>query len=232
MPAPLVLLFDLDGTLVRTGGAGVRAFERGFGEALGWPGALDGLSMAGRTDPGIAQAAALRRIGRELTETELGSVFAHYLACLPEELAATPGYRVLPGIREFLEAHARDPLTLLGLGTGNLEAGARLKLVRGGLEGYFTFGGYGSDARERPDVLRAAVRRAEARLGGRVPPERVVVIGDTPLDAAAGRAIGARTLCVATGPFTCAALAAGPADVVVPDFGERKAVDAALAAWR
>jgi phosphoglycolate phosphatase len=232
MSAPLVLLFDLDGTLVRTGGAGVRAFERGFGEALGWTRALEGLSMAGRTDPGIAQAAAVRRIGRELTGTELEAVFARYLACLPEELAAAPDYRVLPGIREFLEAHRDDPQTRLGLGTGNLETGARIKLERGGLDGYFTFGGYGSDARERPEVLRAAVRRAAERLGVRVTPERVVVIGDTPLDAAAGRAIGARTLCVATGPFDPAALAAGGADVVVQDFSAAAAVDAALEAWR
>lgn len=233
MPAPLVLLFDLDGTLVRTGGAGVRAFERGFAEALGWSGALDGLSMAGRTDPGIAQAAALRRIGRELSEPELASVFARYLACLPDELAAAPAFRVLPGVREFLEAHRDDPGTRLGLGTGNLEAGARLKLARGGLDGYFTFGGYGSDARERTEVLRAGIRRAEAGLGARVPPERVVVIGDTPLDAAAGRAIRARTLCVATGPYGSAVLAGDAnADAVFDDLADLAAVEAVLDRWR
>ncbi len=232
MPGPLVLLFDLDGTLVRTGGAGVRAFERGFVEALGWAGALDGLSMAGRTDPSIAQEAARRRIGRDLSEPELAAVFAHYLACLPGELAAAPAYRVLPGVREFLEAHRDDPGTRLGLGTGNLEPGAHLKLARGGLDGYFAFGGYGSDARERTELLRVGIRRAEAGLGERVPPERVVVIGDTPLDIAAGRAVGARTLSVATGPYAPAVLAEAGADAVFEDLGDLAAVVARLDRWR
>jgi len=221
MTIPLVLLFDVDGTLIRTGGAGVRAMNRGFQEVMGWPDALGGLSLAGMTDLGIAHAVSRRLCGRELTSAELSAIFDCYLVCLYEELAAATEFRVMPGMREFLDTHRRHPGVLLGLGTGNLEAGARLKLEHAGLFQYFRCGGYGSDALARADVLQAGVRRAEALLGAAVPPERIVVIGDTPLDVNAGRAIGAHTVAVATGPFTVAELGAGGAHCVVETFADQ-----------
>lgn len=223
MTSPLVLLFDVDGTLIRTGGAGVRAMNRGFEAVMGWPDALHRLSLAGMTDMGIAHLVSRRR-GRNLTPEEMESVFARYLDCLREELAAAADFRILPGIREFLEEHRERAEVLLGLGTGNLETGARVKLEHARLFHYFRCGGYGSDAVERAEVLQTGVRRAAALLGGPVPAGQVVIIGDTPLDVRAGRNIGARTLAVATGPFTVAELADSGADGVVESFADRDGV--------
>lgn len=223
MTKPWVLLFDVDGTLIRTGGAGIRAMRRGFMEVLGWPDALTNVSLAGMTDMGIAHQEGRRHLGRMLTPEELEAAFARYLVCLREELDAAADFRVLPGVREFLAARHLDPRFLLALGTGNLEAGARIKLEHADLMKFFVCGGYGSDALLRPDVLRAGVRRAEALLGAPVAPERVIVIGDTPLDVAAGQAVGARTLAVATGPFAVEVLRESGASAVAPDLASPEA---------
>lgn len=221
MPAGVFWLFDLDGTLVRTGGAGMQAMEQAFTEIMGWQDPLAGISPAGRTDPSIAHEISGKFRGCDMAPQELERVFGRYLELLAQTLAAAPEFRVLPGIREFLEQAQTWPDTWLGLGTGNLEAGARLKLERGGLNAFFRFGGYGSDAVDRVGMLRVAVSRGEALRGRLGPNGRVIVVGDTPHDVAAGRAIGARTLAVATGPYTQAQLAASGADLVLKDFAER-----------
>lgn len=220
MPLRCVYLFDLDGTLVRTGGAGVRAMSRGFESVMGWSRALESVSLAGMTDPAIAHLISRERRGCDMAPQEMALVFEAYLAFLKEELAAAASYRVLPGIREFLDAESRRPDVLIGLGTGNLEQGARIKLEHGGLSHYFRFGGYGSDACARHEVLIAGVRRAEAAVGESIPPEKFLVIGDTPKDILAGQAIGARTLAVATGPYTPAELDAHQPDAVVAQFDD------------
>lgn len=231
MPAPAFWLFDLDGTLVRTGGAGMQAMEQAFVEVMGWQDPLAGISPAGRTDPSIAHEISHKFRGCSMAPEELERVFGRYLELLEQTLAAAPEFRVLPGIREFLEQAQTWPDTWLGLGTGNLETGARLKLERGGLAGFFRFGGYGSDAENRVEMLRVAVRRGEALRGGRLrPADRVIVVGDTPHDVAAGMAIGALTLAVATGPYTQAQLAASGAQLVLKDFTEQERLRAWLSA--
>ncbi|MEW6516456.1 MAG: HAD hydrolase-like protein [candidate division FCPU426 bacterium] len=227
IPAGYLWLFDLDGTLVRTGGAGMQAMEQAFTEVMGWREPLAGISPAGRTDPSIVHEVSEKQRGRGMSEAEMERVFGRYLELLEQTLAAAPAFRVLPGIREFLEQAQARPDTWLGLGTGNLEFGAQLKLKRGGLDGYFRFGGFGSDAVDRVDLLRKAVARGETLRGAPLPPERVIVVGDTPHDVAAGMAIGARTVAVATGPFTPAQLAASKAGLVLADFTEQDK----LAAW-
>lgn len=221
-----LLLFDIDGTLIRTDKAGMRAFNRGFFETLGWPDALSRISPAGMTDLGIARQVAMRFQGRPLTDAQTQAVFRRYLECLPDELRNSAGYRVLPGIAEFLEQQSRRPGVLLGLGTGNLESGARIKLDHGGLNPYFAFGGFGSDAEERTEVLRVAVQRAEKLSGQAWPLERVLVIGDTPLDVAAGKALGARTVGVATGPFRKEELLAAGADDALETFADLEGLGA------
>ncbi|NTV51960.1 MAG: HAD hydrolase-like protein [Candidatus Firestonebacteria bacterium] len=232
MKSPLVLLFDVDGTLIRTDGAGVRAFNRGFFEVMGWENALGTFSAAGMTDMAIAHRVARWFRGSELEPEEMRRVFDRYLELLPAELAAPGGkFRVLEGIQPFLEKYSLRGDILIGLGTGNLEAGARLKLEHGGIADFFKFGGYGSDALNRDELLAVGMARAAAHAGTSILPERVVVIGDTPLDIAAGRAVGAKTLAVATGPFKLGELQAHAPDAAVADFQGAQILESCLEAW-
>ena len=228
---PLLLLFDVDGTLIRTEGAGVRAFNRGFFDVLGWENALGTFSPAGMTDVAIAHRVARWFRGNDLEPEEMQRVFDRYLELLPGELAGAGGYRVLSGIQPFLEKYSQRDDILIGLGTGNLERGARLKLRPGGIEPFFKFGGYGSDAVNRAELLEVGIRRGEALAGFSVPRARVVVIGDTPLDIEAGRAVGAKTLAVATGPFKAGELQAHSPDAVVGGFDETQVLENCLEAW-
>jgi len=210
---PTVVLFDIDGTLVTCGGAGRIAMERAFADQLGSRTVAD-FGFGGMTDRAIARE-GLRRGGLAPAETELDAFLERYLAYLAEELPRSAGYRVLAGVTTALDGlealrDAGQPIAI-GLGTGNLERGARLKLEPGSLWHRFTFGGYGSDHEDRALLLeRGAVRGAEALRVAR-PGVRVVVIGDTPRDVAAAHAIGAHCIAVASGPFDGPALAAhGP----------------------
>lgn len=221
MPEGALWLFDLDGTLLRTGGAGMQAMEQAFTEVMGWRNPLAGVSPAGRTDPSIAHEISWKFRGRDMAPAELERVFGRYLELLGQVLADAPGFRVLPGIREFLEQAKTWPDTWVGLGTGNLEQGAYLKLDRAGLKEYFPFGGFGSDAVDRVQMLRIAVERGQALRGQPLDSRQVIVVGDTPHDVAAGKAIGARTVAVATGPFSPAQLAASGAGVVLEDFTQQ-----------
>jgi len=232
MKPKLLLLFDVDGTLIRTDGAGVRAFNKAFLEVMGWENALGTFSAAGMTDMAIAHRVARWFRGSDLEPGEMQLVFERYLALLPVELSAAGNYRVLGGIQPFLEKYSRDADILIGLGTGNLEAGARIKLQHGGLDAFFRFGGFGSDALSRAELLGVGIARGEALAGEPMARERVVVIGDTPLDIAAGRALGAKTLGVATGPFKAAELKAHAPDAVVADFTETQVLESCLEAWK
>jgi phosphoglycolate phosphatase len=198
---PTVLLFDIDRTLIDNGGAGRRAMERGLeachpgAVAAGW---LD-FRLGGYTDRLIV-AEALRR---GCVEAPVEPVLEAYLARLEEELGrARDEYVVYAGVREILEELSALDGVALGLGTGNVERGARLKLEPGDLNRYFAFGGFGSDATERADLLRVGARRGAARLGLASERCRTVVIGDTPRDVAAGLLIGARCVAVATGGYS------------------------------
>jgi len=234
MSKVILLLFDLDATLVRTGGAGMRAMNQAFAEIMNWPNALAEISPAGRTDPSIAHEISRKHRGHEMTTQELERVFSRYLELLKEKICQTDNYRVLPGIQSFLEGTAGSREYLLGLGTGNLEAGARIKLEPAKLNRFFSFGGFGSDAVERADILRIAIQRAEANVQMKITSEQVVVIGDTPHDVEAGKTIGAKTIAVATGPYTAHQLAVFEPDLVLADFREKSALDAffsRLRAW-
>ncbi|MBW2535610.1 MAG: HAD hydrolase-like protein [Deltaproteobacteria bacterium] len=223
---PTILLFDIDRTLVDNGGAGRRAMERGLDAvhpgavAAGW---LD-FELGGRTDPLIV-AGALRRGGKD---GPVEPVIATYLSFLAEELErARDRYVVYPGVRRRLEALSGQERVALGLGTGNVERGARLKLAPGDLWRFFAFGGFGDDATERADVLRTGAQRGAGRLGLPVERCRTVVIGDTPRDIIAGRAIGATCIGVATGDHRCDALSEAGAHHVFEDL-DRPGVMAAL----
>jgi phosphoglycolate phosphatase-like HAD superfamily hydrolase len=226
---PTVLLFDIDGTIVTTGGAGRAAVDRAFERLAGRPDACAGFGFGGMTDRAIVRA-GLEAIGEEPTPGRIDEVIAIYLACLGEEVLRATEYRVHRGILRALDAAAGRAGFAVGLGTGNVREGARIKLDRVGLFDRFAFGGFGCDAEDRPALLAAGARRGAATLGASVEACRVVVIGDTPRDVAAGHAIGAEVVAVATGAFGRDELArSGPA-FVFDDLDEDGAHDALFAA--
>lgn len=222
----MILLFDIDGTLISCGGAGRRAFARAFEALHGHPDALDGVRLAGRTDPLIAED-TFRAVGRRgPSADEVERLFARYVSLLEAELAASAGFRVLPGASALVERASRAPHLVLGLATGNVEAGAFAKLRRAGLDGYFRFGGYGSDARLRADLVRCGVARgqalAEQALGRSVPASEVWVIGDTELDVQAAHAAGVRAVGVRVGSSDPEALEASGPELLVDDLADAR----------
>jgi len=216
----IIALFDIDGTLLRAGGAGRRAVELALGEVLDELDdevSLQSVEFAGRTDPWIVRA-ALMQYGVDADDDLIHEVLRRYVAHLPRELERADAFEVLPGVLALLsELSDREDL-VLGLGTGNTEPAAYAKLARGGLDSFFAFGGFGSDHAERPEVLRTALHRGLERTGVQIEDARVVVIGDTPHDVAAARAIGAHCIAVSTGSYEPSALEAAGASVVVSDL--------------
>ena len=220
-----VLLFDVDGTLVLTGGAGRRALAAAFEDVVDCAGALDSVDFRGQTDLALLRA-GLEAAGRPFDPGLVSAIVARYLDALDRELEGCPAYHVLPGATALLTQLQRFPAIAVGLGTGNLERGARLKLGPGRLNDFFTFGGFGDDHEDRAELLRYGARRGAAELG-RTPDEcRVVVIGDTPRDVAAAHAIGATCVGVATGGYPQAALAAAGAALVVTSLADERVLPA------
>ena len=215
MPRTRLLLFDIDGTLMLTGGAGARALTRAFHEVFGLVDALVGVRLHGQTDPQIVTD-TLAKAGRTGSEDELARIRALYLEYLGHEIRAAEKARVLPGVLGLLEHLAGIPHVKLALLTGNIEPGARIKLSRFDLNRYFACGGFGSDSHLRRALVPIALDRARTHFGIEVDPADAVVIGDTEKDVDCGRAAGARTLAVATGGATEAVLHEAGADVVVP----------------
>ncbi|MBI4395754.1 MAG: HAD hydrolase-like protein [Elusimicrobia bacterium] len=213
-----LLLFDLDGTLVTTGGAGLRALDRAFETLLSLPKAMEGISPAGKTDPCIVREVFRKKLNREPGPASIQQICDCYLRFLEEEMQVRNGYRVMEGVVDLVAGLSVRENVLLALGTGNLEKGARIKLEPSGLNPYFSFGGFGSDAEARPEVLRKAVSRAEERTGQKIPAKDVFVIGDTILDVRAGKAIGAVTVAVVCGHGNSAELQASGPDLLLEDF--------------
>jgi phosphoglycolate phosphatase-like HAD superfamily hydrolase len=210
---PTVYLFDIDGTLISTDGAGRRALERTFA-ALAGPGEHLNFSFAGMTDRLIARQ-GLVAAGLEVTEAAIDEVLDTYVEILPELVAEAEGYKIYAGVLELLEELSGRKDSAIGLGTGNIERGARIKLARGGLNDHFGFGGFGCDAEDRAELIGVGARRGAEKLGLPEGKCRVVVIGDTPRDVAAAQAIGADCLAVATAGSTVDTLrACGPTHCV------------------
>ncbi len=210
-----LILFDIDGTLISTGGAGSRAFTRAFSEVLAIPEALADIRLDGQTDLLILET-ALRNAGRseqpDAQATE--RLYRRYVQCLEEELVDGVGeYQVLAGVRELLGALSGRGWTV-GLATGNLEDGAWAKLRAGALNGHFLFGGFGSDARERCDLIRTAIERSRSYNHGLLP-RRTFVVGDTPSDILHGRRAGAQVIAVASGRYSSEELSHFEPDLLV-----------------
>ena len=214
-----ILLFDIDGTLVTTGGAGAVAWKQAFDELYGIPADIGEFTDAGMTDPDVGAKTFKAVMNREPTPRELAQLIQRRLEHLPEAVAASEGYKVLPGVPERLRQLSREG-HLLGLITGNGDGAAAVKLARGDLNRWFTFGAYATAGVDRPGIVRRAVERGEAMLGADVPNEDIFVIGDTPLDISAAHAVDCTAIAVATGHFDADALREAGADHVLDTLEE------------
>ncbi len=201
-----LLLWDIDGTLLSSAGAGLRALTVALSREFGIDGSLDGIDWAGRTDRFIVRQ-ILQKYSLPASDEMFNRYLDGYVAALPDELLRA-GSSVLPGIPALLQRVAEDPSIAQGLLTGNIRRGAETKLGFHGLWDYFTFGAFANDAEFRNELGPHALRRATETTGFGFAPDQVWVIGDTPHDIACGKAIGARTLAVATGHHTWAELEA------------------------
>jgi phosphoglycolate phosphatase len=226
---PTVLLFDIDGTLITTGGVGRKALEVAFEKRYGRRDACS-FPLDGMTDKLIVRL-GLEAIGVAVTPDEVDALLALYVEILQIEVAAADSatYRLHAGMKGAVEA-GRDAGHAVGLGTGNLREGARLKLERVDIYRYFPFGGFGCDAEARPDVIRRGAERGAEILGLPLAECRVVVIGDTPKDVAAAQAIGAESIGVGTGSYTPEALLACGATHAFGDLSAPGALEALLGA--
>lgn len=225
-----LLLFDIDGTLVLTGGAGKRAMDRAFAEEFGVADAFAGVSMAGRTDRWLAEQ-ALARHGLVASPARLAAFRARYLALL-ERTVGEPGQGrrgVMPGVPALLDALAAREHMHLALLTGNYADGARIKLSHFGLWDRFAWGAFGDDHAERDALAKAALAEARGRGVPIADASRAVVVGDTPFDVACARAAGARVVAVATGGHTVDELRACDPDLVVDDLSDVDAIVAFVA---
>ena len=213
-----IILFDIDGTLLRTGGAGKVAMETALREAFGIAEIHDRVPYSGRTDCAIARD-LLAVHGIEPSLANQKQLQAAYLARLPQSLE-TRGGTVCPGVPELLVELAPRPEFLLGLLTGNIRYGAKTKLGHFGLWDYFVCGGFGDDHFDRDDVARMARAEVQEHLQREVDPQEIWVIGDTPLDVQCARAIGARAVAVATGWHPIEELAACQPDFLLEDLSD------------
>ena len=210
------ILFDIDGTLLVTGGAGAVAWQRAFREMHAIDANIDEHTHAGMTDLEIAAIVFREVIGREGSAAERAEAIAGYLSHLQQAVEESDGYRVMPGIEELLPRLAGEGI-LLGLVTGNIEAAAHIKLARADLNRFFAFGGYGSDSSDRTELTRKAVERGGEVASKELDPAATIAVGDTPRDVKAGHGAGIKVVGVATGKYSVAELDEAGADWAIED---------------
>jgi len=220
-----LFLFDIDGTLI-TSGAGISALKLAIQDQFGTEDALRGIEIAGRTDR-IITIAILEKYGVDPTPERMTEFLDRYLHHLSRQLQVAKG-RLLPGILELLAAIQKLPQAALALLTGNMVRGAKLKLTHFGVWHYFEFGAFADDHTDRNRLGPYARARAAERHGVTFPPERIFVLGDTPHDIACGRAIGAKTVAIATGHHTREELARHHPDFLFEDLSDVPGVLKAL----
>ena len=221
-----LFLFDIDGTLIASGGAGEYSMRLAVKEMFGVEDGLGGVEIAGRTDHLITEN-VFKKFGVQWTPERATEFLDLYLSHLAVELPRKKG-RLLPGIVELLDALKARPSVAMALLTGNLERGAEIKLSHYGVWNYFEFGAYADDHADRNRLGPFAQARAEERHGVVFPPEHIFVLGDTPHDITCGRAIGAKTVAIATGGCTREQLAAHQPDFLFDDLSDVAGVLAAL----
>lgn len=223
-----LFLFDIDGTLIVSGGAGEGALCDAMADRFGVEEDLTGVTLAGATD-GLIARKLLEKHGLPVTPENITTLLDGYLHHLPLRLPRHEG-RVLPGIVALLEQLRTREDCVLALLTGNLRRGAEIKLGHYRVWDYFAFGAFADDHHDRNELGPFAQARALEMHGEEFPPERIYVIGDTPRDIECGRAFGARTVAIATGIYSAGELAAHAPDHLFTDLSDTEAVVAALLA--
>ena len=210
---PVVVLFDVDETLVHTGGSGARCWKAAFEKLYGIPADIGEHSSAGETDPQVARATFRGVLGRDPAHDELGRLYAQYLLHLAEDIWTSEQYRVLPGAEQIL-VRLGEAGVMLGLVSGAMEGAVRTKLIPASLNRFFIFGAYGSDSPDRAQLTSLAIDKA-SRLHDQLTPAQVYVVGDTPHDIEATKAAGAVSVGVASGKHSTDELMAAGGDHVL-----------------
>jgi phosphoglycolate phosphatase-like HAD superfamily hydrolase len=217
-----LLLFDIDGTLITSGGAGEGAIADAMKVRFGVEEDFAGIVLAGATDALIARN-LLAKHGLDVTPENITALLDAYLHALSGRVPRHKG-RVLPGIVTLLDRLKIHPECVLGLLTGNVVRGAEIKLGHYGVWDYFEFGAFADDHHDRNELGKFARSRALEKHGEEIPPERIYVIGDTPRDIECGRAIGAKTVAIATGTYSREELAGHTPDFLFDDLSDTDAV--------
>lgn len=210
---PVVVLFDVDETLVHTGGPGARSWKAAFEKLYGIPADIGEHSSAGETDPQVARATFKGVLGRDPSVDELTKLYAQYLLHIAEDIFTSEHYHVLPGAEQTLTNLGRAGV-MLGLVSGAMEGAARTKLIPANLNRFFIFGAYGSDSPDRAELTKIAIDKA-TRLHDQLTPAKVFVVGDTPHDIEATKSAGAVSVGVASGRYSIDELKAAGGDHVL-----------------
>jgi phosphoglycolate phosphatase-like HAD superfamily hydrolase len=210
----LAILFDIDGTLITTGGAGASSWRLAFEELYGIPADIGEFTDSGMTDPEVGRKTFEAVLDREPERKEFTRLMERRLRHLHQTVEESAGYRVLPGVEELLPRLIEEGF-LVGLVTGNTEAAAHIKLHRARLNRFFSFGGYGSDSNDRGEVTRVALKRATLVYGDEVSPAQAIAVGDTPLDVKGAHAAGIECLGVGSHKFNADQLREAGADYAV-----------------
>jgi phosphoglycolate phosphatase-like HAD superfamily hydrolase len=215
----IAVLFDIDGTLIDTGGAGAASWRLAFDELYGIPADIGTFTDTGMTDPEVGRKTFEAVLSRKPERGEFAKLLERRQYYLHETVAESAGYRVLPGAEELLLALIEVGY-LLGLVTGNLETAAHIKLHRAHFNPFFSFGGYGSDSTSRAEVTRIALQRAEFVFGEKVGPDDAIVVGDTPLDVQGAHAANIACIGVGSHHYTADELRAAGADYAISSLEE------------
>jgi phosphoglycolate phosphatase-like HAD superfamily hydrolase len=215
----IAILFDIDGTLLVTGGAGAASWRLAFDELYGIPAEIGKFTDAGMTDPDVGRRTFEAVLHREPERKEFTRLLERRLHYLHRTVAESEEYRVLPGVQELLPRLIEDGY-LLGLVTGNVEAAAHVKLHRAQLNRFFSFGGYGSDSSDRGELTRIALKRATMVYGESLSPAQAIVVGDTPHDVEGAHAAGIACVGVGSHHFNVQQLRDAGADYAIASLQE------------
>jgi phosphoglycolate phosphatase len=215
----IAVLFDIDGTLLITGGAGAASWRLAFDELYGIPADIGEFTDTGMTDPEVGRKTFQSVLHRDPERHEFARLLERRLRYLHRTVAESGDYRVLPGVEKLL-ARLIEEGHLLGLVTGNVEAAAHVKLHRAGLNRFFSFGGYGSDSADRGEIVRSALRRATLVYGEALSPAQAIVVGDTPHDVEGAHAAGVACVGVGSHHFSVEQLREAGADYAIASLEE------------
>jgi phosphoglycolate phosphatase-like HAD superfamily hydrolase len=220
MIRPLAALFDIDETLVHSGGAGARSWAFAFQKLHGVEADIGKHTSAGETDPEVGSETFEAVMGRRPSSTEMSRLYAEYLLHLADDIWTSKEYRVFDGVEETL-TQLMEAGVVLGVVSGAMEGAARTKMMPGNLNRFFVFGGYGSDAPDRVELTKLAIGKASKLCGRALTKDQVLVVGDTPRDMEAAAGAGATGIGIATGHFTVEELKSAGAAVALSSLKER-----------